>query len=81
MTDKTTVTSVTLATDATWDGVNATETKYLPKLNEQTQILVTLQSTKKLTKVTLGDGYVCDITGADIELLRWNVYILFMHLL
>lgn len=68
VTDKTTVTSVTLATDATWDGVNATETKYLPKLNEQTKILVTLQSTKKLTKVTLGDGYVCDITDADIGL-------------
>lgn len=67
VTDKTTVTSVTLATDETWDGLNATETKYLPKLNKQTKILVTLQSTKKLTKITLGDGYVCDITDADIE--------------
>lgn len=67
VTDKTTVKSVTLAADETWNGLSENGVKYLPRLNEQTKILVTLESTKKITRVTLGDGYECNITDADID--------------
>lgn len=67
VTDKTTVKSVTLVADETWNGLSENGIKYLPRLNEQTKILVTLESTKKLTRVTLGDGYECNITDADID--------------
>ena len=66
VTDKTTVESVKLAADDTWDGLG-NSAKTIKKLNKQTNIIVTLNSTKKLTKVTLGTGYEYDVSENDIS--------------
>lgn len=66
VTDKTTVESVKLAADDTWDGLG-NSAKTIKKLNEPTNIIVTLNSTKKLTKVTLGTGYEYDVSENDIS--------------
>lgn len=65
VTDKTTVKSVKLAADDTWDGLG-NSAKTLKKMNEQTYIIVTLESTKKLTKVKLGTDYEYAVRENDI---------------